>query len=108
MSHEKVLLVLDGKAAGDAMQKKGAPVDAAIVGIIDHVESRMTEDELRALVREVIASRAAPHARPSVRRVRPQATPGCDGRAHRQPGSPCVIEPHVGCNQCGYCVSMGH
>ena len=36
--HEKVLLVLDGKAAGDAMQKKAAPVDAAIVGIIDHVE----------------------------------------------------------------------
>lgn len=36
--HERVLLVLDGKAAGDAMQKKGAPVDAAIVGIIDHVD----------------------------------------------------------------------
>ena len=36
--HEKVLLVLDGKAAGDAMQKKAVPVDAAIVGIIDHVE----------------------------------------------------------------------
>ena len=36
--HEKVLLVLDGKAAGDAMQKKGAPVDAAIVGIVDHVD----------------------------------------------------------------------
>ena len=36
--HEKVLLVLDGKAAGGAMQKKAAPVDAAIVGIIDHVE----------------------------------------------------------------------
>ena len=36
--HEKVLLVLDGKAAGDAMQKKAAPVDAAIVGIIDAVE----------------------------------------------------------------------
>ena len=35
---EKVLLVLDGRAAGDAMQEKGAPVDAAIVGIIDHVE----------------------------------------------------------------------
>jgi len=27
-----------GKAAGDAMQKKAAPVDAAIVGIIDHVD----------------------------------------------------------------------
>jgi microcompartment protein CcmK/EutM len=35
---EKVLLVLDGKAAGDAMLKKAAPVAAAIVGIIDHVE----------------------------------------------------------------------
>jgi microcompartment protein CcmK/EutM len=36
--HEKVLLVLDGKAAGDAMQRKAAPVDAAIVGIVDHVD----------------------------------------------------------------------
>ena len=36
--HEKVLLVLDGKAAGDAMQKKAAPVDAAIVGIIDQID----------------------------------------------------------------------
>jgi microcompartment protein CcmK/EutM len=35
---EHVLLVLDGKAAGDAMQKKAAPVDAAIVGIIDHLD----------------------------------------------------------------------
>ncbi len=35
---EKVLIVLDGKAAGDAMKKKAAPVDAAIVGIIDHVD----------------------------------------------------------------------
>jgi ethanolamine utilization protein EutN len=36
--HEKVLIVLDGKAAGDAMKKKGAPVDAAIIGIVDHVD----------------------------------------------------------------------
>ena len=36
--HEKVLLVLDGRAAGDAMQKKAAPVDAAIVGIVDYVD----------------------------------------------------------------------
>jgi ethanolamine utilization protein EutN len=36
--HEKVLVVLDGKAAGDAMQKKAAPVDAAIVGIVDYVD----------------------------------------------------------------------
>jgi ethanolamine utilization protein EutN len=36
--HEKVLVVLDGKAAGDAMKKKAAPVDAAIVGIVDYVD----------------------------------------------------------------------
>ena len=36
---EKVIVVLDGKAAGDAMQRRGTPVDAAIVGIVDHVDS---------------------------------------------------------------------
>ena len=34
---EKVLIVLEGRAAGEALGKKGAPVDAAIVGIIDEV-----------------------------------------------------------------------
>jgi microcompartment protein CcmK/EutM len=34
---EKVLIVLEGRAAGEAIGKKGAPVDAAIVGIIDQV-----------------------------------------------------------------------
>lgn len=36
--HEKVLLVLEGRAAGEALGKKAAPVDAAIIGIIDHVD----------------------------------------------------------------------
>ena len=36
--HEKVLVVLEGRAAGEALGRKAAPVDAAIVGIIDHVE----------------------------------------------------------------------
>ena len=36
--HERVLVVLEGRAAGEALGKKGAPVDAAIVGIIDQVE----------------------------------------------------------------------
>jgi ethanolamine utilization protein EutN len=36
--HEKVLIVLEGRAAGEAVGQKAAPVDAAIVGIIDHVE----------------------------------------------------------------------
>ena len=36
--HEKVLVVLEGRAAGEALNRKAAPVDAAIIGIIDHVE----------------------------------------------------------------------
>jgi ethanolamine utilization protein EutN len=39
---EKVLLVIEGKAAGDALGKKGAAVDAAIIGIIDAVDYRDT------------------------------------------------------------------
>ena len=35
---EKVLVVIEGRAAGEALGRKAAPVDAAIVGIIDHVE----------------------------------------------------------------------
>jgi ethanolamine utilization protein EutN len=36
--HEKVLIVLEGRAAGEALGQKAAPVDAAIIGIIDDVE----------------------------------------------------------------------
>lgn len=35
---EKVLVVFEGRAAGEALGRKAAPVDAAIVGIIDHVD----------------------------------------------------------------------
>ena len=35
---ETVLLVIEGKAAGDALGKKAAAVDAAIIGIVDTVE----------------------------------------------------------------------
>ena len=34
---EKVLVVLEGRAAGEALGKKAAPVDAAIVAIVDSV-----------------------------------------------------------------------
>lgn len=34
---ERVLLVLEGRAAGAALGRPGAPVDAAIVGIVDAV-----------------------------------------------------------------------
>ena len=36
--HEKVLVVIEGRAANDALGTKGAPVDAAIVAIIDSVD----------------------------------------------------------------------
>jgi ethanolamine utilization protein EutN len=36
---EHVLVVIEGKAAGDAVGRKAAPVDAAIVGIIDHIDA---------------------------------------------------------------------
>ena len=36
--HERVLIVLEGRAAGEALGRKAAPVDAAIIGIVDHVD----------------------------------------------------------------------
>jgi ethanolamine utilization protein EutN len=35
--HEKVLIVLEGRAAGEALGQKAAPVDAAVVGIVDTI-----------------------------------------------------------------------
>ena len=35
---EKVLVVIEGNAAGDALGRKAAAVDAAIIGIIDVVD----------------------------------------------------------------------
>jgi microcompartment protein CcmK/EutM len=36
--HEKVLIVLEGRAAGEALGRKAAPVDAAVIGIIDQLD----------------------------------------------------------------------
>lgn len=35
---ETVLIVLEGRAAGEALGRPGAPVDAAIVGIVDRMD----------------------------------------------------------------------
>jgi ethanolamine utilization protein EutN len=35
---ERVLIVLEGRAAGEALGRKAAPVDAAIIGIVDEVD----------------------------------------------------------------------
>jgi len=45
---EKVLVVIEGRAAGDALRRRAAPVDAAIIGIVD----RVTIDEDRTAAAE--------------------------------------------------------
>ena len=35
---ERVLVVLEGRAAGDALRKRGAPVDAAVIAIVDRID----------------------------------------------------------------------
>jgi microcompartment protein CcmK/EutM len=35
---ERVIVVLEGRAAGEALGRKLSPVDAAIVGIVDRVD----------------------------------------------------------------------
>jgi hypothetical protein len=77
----------------------------------------MTEQELRALVREAIArqaagagplaSRSAPEMRPPNARLHSSHSmfvlaAGADG------DGACIIEPAVNCNHCGYCKSLGH
>lgn len=72
----------------------------------------MNEDALRAMIRETIARRLAaapdgeamPPAAPASFAHHPSqyryALPESDG--------PCLIEPRVACNHCGYCQSHGH
>ena len=87
----------------------------------------MTEQELRTLVRQAIARHAgsstlAPsHPAPS----HPHLAPSHLAPSHLAPShppshwlfavpsgadeeGPCIIEPAVMCNHCGYCKSMGH
>jgi len=73
----------------------------------------VTEQELRALVREAVARH--------VGAVRPAGatTPFALVREHASHAlftvpsgadieGPCLIEPAVMCNHCGYCKSLGH
>lgn len=73
----------------------------------------MTEDELRALVRDAIARHLGADA------PAPAAAATPAWRAHpsfgkfllprgEDEGGPCLIEPSVRCNHCGFCQSYGH
>jgi len=51
---ERVLIVLEGRAAGEALGRRGAPVDTAIVGIVEQVSL----DEPAASRREPVVRQA--------------------------------------------------
>lgn len=80
----------------------------------------MTDDELRSLVREAI-QRHLGGAPPVAGVSRPAGDAAGDPawRAHPSfgrllvsrgddEGGPCLIEPSVACNHCGFCQSLGH
>ena len=67
------------------------------------------EDALRAIVREAIARRQSGET-PSPAAAPPAIGPHASHFRYALPGSggPCLIEPNVQCNHCGYCQSHGH
>jgi hypothetical protein len=73
----------------------------------------MTEQELRALVREAIARHTGT---PAVEPVPLRPAPVHQHASHALIALPagadgdglCLIEPAVACNHCGYCKSLGH
>jgi hypothetical protein len=72
----------------------------------------MTDQELRALVRESIARHTGRETtgrgpQPSSFALHPSHAVVALSRGSDDDGA-CVIEPSVRCNHCGYCVSYGH
>jgi hypothetical protein len=80
----------------------------------------MTEQELRALVREAISRHVSGTTAPARPGLAPQhAHPAQAPLTHASHGlfivpdgsegdGPCIIEPAVMCTHCGYCKSYGH
>jgi hypothetical protein len=79
----------------------------------------MTDDQLRALVRDAVARHlgregagpAAPFGGPGPSAVPLRLHPSHYRYALTSGGDeagPCLIEPTVPCNHCGYCQSHGH
>ena len=76
----------------------------------------MTEQELRALVRDAIAKAGVGGAQaPPYGAARAPLYAPAGHSSHAlftlPPGDPegrCMIEPGVACNHCGYCKSYGH
>ena len=73
----------------------------------------MNEDALRALVRETLARLESGGGRPSHESPGAPLTFAAHSSHYRYTelptsGGPCLIEPGVRCNHCGYCQSHGH
>ena len=73
----------------------------------------MNEDALRALIRQVVGQHLTPDvaAAEDVSRLQPLTLAGHASHyryALPDSGGPCLIEPTVPCNHCGYCQSHGH
>jgi hypothetical protein len=71
----------------------------------------MNEEALRALVREAVARQlsASVHQPSAASPSAPLAVHASHYRyALPESGGPCLIEPTVPCNHCGYCQSHGH
>lgn len=74
----------------------------------------MNEEALRALVRDTIARLNAADALSPAPFVPGQALPLAPHASHYRYSTlprtegPCLIEPSVQCNHCGYCESHGH
>ncbi|MGE3841856.1 MAG: hypothetical protein AB7I50_09740 [Vicinamibacterales bacterium] len=74
----------------------------------------MDEEQLRGAIREIIARRLGASAPAACAAERPEPAwtfHVSHGRLRMLPASgssPCLIEPAVPCNHCGYCQSLGH
>ena len=71
----------------------------------------MDEESLRSLVREAVARHLHGGASSPALEPRPMAFAGHVSHVRYvlpETDGPCLIEPTVHCNHCGYCQSHGH
>jgi hypothetical protein len=72
----------------------------------------MNDEEIRAIVRRVVAERLAGGGAPPASTSAGAHAHASHGRLRMAPsvekGQPCLIEPDVPCALCGFCQSLGH
>ena len=83
----------------NAARRRGSPADMT-----------MDETSIRAMVRESIARHLGEPSGGAVQQVPVSFVSHASHYRYTLPPSdgPCLIEPTVSCNHCGYCESHGH